>query len=161
MKIFRLIALFILVAGLCSAAPLFASDLNLSKAVRIGSGPKTVVEFTDPDCPFCRQASRYLDGRTDVTRYVFFYPLNRHPKAKEKAQYILSQTDKARAYHEVMAGKMDGTPTLNVSAKGIRFQEEQFEIATRAKVHSTPTFMIFGRVFSGFDVKKFEELLGK
>ena len=161
MKICRLIALFILVAGLCITAPLFASDLNLSKAIRIGSGPKTVVEFTDPDCPFCRQASRYLDGRTDVTRYVFFYPLARHPKAKEKVRYILSQTDKARAYHEVMAGKMDGVLTFNVSAKGIGLQEEQFEIATRAKVNSTPTFMIFGRVFSGFDVKKFEELLGK
>jgi thiol:disulfide interchange protein DsbC len=161
MKICRLIALFILGAGLCITAPLFAADLNLSKAVRIGSGPKTVVEFTDPDCPFCRQASRYLDGRTDVTRYVFFYPLARHPKAKEKARYILSQTDKVRAYHEVMAGKMDSVLTFNVSAKGIKLQEEQLEIATRAKVNSTPTFMIFGRVFSGFDVKKFEELLGK
>ena len=118
------------------------------------------MEFTDPDCPFCRQASRYLDGRTDVTRYVFFYPLARHPKAREKVRYILSQMDKARAYHEVMAGKMDGVPSFNTTAKGIRLQEEQFEIATRTKVNSTPTFMAFGRIISGFDANKFEELLG-
>jgi len=161
MKICKLIALFILVAGLSIASPLFAGGLDFSKAIQIGSGPKTVVEFTDPDCPFCRQASRYLDGRKDVTRYVFFYPLARHPKAREKARYILSQADKTRAYHEVMSGKMDSVQTFDVSAKGIRLQEEQYEIATKAKVNSTPTFMIYGRVISGFDVIKLEEALGK
>ncbi|NVN90597.1 MAG: thioredoxin fold domain-containing protein [Desulfuromonadales bacterium] len=154
-------AALLLVIVLGCAAPLVAGEIDFSKAVRIGSGPKTVVEFTDPDCPFCRQASHYLDNRADVTRYVFFYPLARHPKAREKVQYILSQSDRARAYHEVMAGKMDSATLFTTTAKGIRLQQEQFEIATRAKVDSTPSFMIFGRVFSGFDVKKFDELLGK
>jgi len=29
-----------------------AADLDLSKALVIGNGPKTVIEFTDPDLPF-------------------------------------------------------------------------------------------------------------
>ena len=32
-------------------------DLPLEKAMKIGSGPHTVIEITDPDCPFCRKAS--------------------------------------------------------------------------------------------------------
>ena len=42
-----------------------------TKAVRIGSGPNTVIEFTDPDNPHGRKAAQFLAGRTDVTRHVF------------------------------------------------------------------------------------------
>lgn len=143
------------------AATLAASDIDFSKAIRIGSGPKTVVEFTDPDCPFCRSASRYLDSRSDVTRHVFFFPLARHPKAREKARYVLSQNDKARAYHEVMAGKLDEVKIFRTTEKGIRLQQEQYEIAIRAKVHSTPTFMVYGRVLVGFDEKQLQDALGR
>lgn len=138
-----------------------AAELDLDKAVRVGSGPKTVIEFTDPDCPYCRSASRYLDGRSDVTRFVFFYPLVRHPGAREKVRYILSQADRARAYHQAMAGRLDDAAQPLVTASGIRLQQEHLRMATDAGVRSTPTFMISGRVLSGFDVKKIEELLGR
>src|SRR6185369_11679103 len=142
----KMVAALMLVAGLCIAAPSPAAEIDFNKALVIGSGPKKVVEFTDPDCPFCRNASRYFAGRKDVTRYVFFNPLPRHPNAREKVQYILSQPDKARAYHEVMSGRMDSAQKFNVSASGVRLQEQQLEIAKKAKVDSTPTFMINGRV---------------
>jgi thiol:disulfide interchange protein DsbC len=150
----------LLLAGCCLAAPLCASDLNFARALKIGSGPKVVVEFTDPDCPFCRSASRYLDGRRDVTRYVFFYPLARHPRAREKVRYILSQKERERAYHQVMSGTMDNAATFPSTPRGERLQEEQCAIATRAGVTSTPTFMIFGRIVTGFDRARIEELLG-
>lgn len=141
--------------------PAIAADLDLGKAITIGSGPKTVIEFTDPDCPYCRKASKYFEERSDVTRHVFFYPLPRHLKAKEKAQYILSQMDRATAYREVMSGRMDSVAKLEgITPKGIRMQEEQFEIAKKHKVDSTPTFMISGRIIVGFDLKKIEEALG-
>lgn len=152
---------FLLLAALFAVArPAAAEDIDFSKALVIGTGTRTVVEFTDPDCPFCRRASQYLDGRPDVKRYVFFYPLPRHPKAKEKAQYILSQQDKAMAYHEVMSGKLDNLQTYSTTPKGIRLQEEQVEIAKKAKVTSTPTFMIYGRIIEGFDKEKIEQALG-
>lgn len=139
-----------------------ASDLDFSKSITIGSGSKNVVEFTDPDCPFCRKASKYFDGRNDVTRHVFFYPLPRHPKAKEKAQYVLSQMDRASAYHEVMSGKMDSLQKIvGISANGIKLQEQHLEIAKKLKIDSTPTFIINGRIIEGFDQKKIEAALGK
>lgn len=140
--------------------PTAAAEIDFSKAVTIGSGSKTVVEFTDPDCQFCRKASKYFEGRSDVTRHVFFFPLARHPKAKGKAQYVLSMPDKAKAYHEVMSGKMDTLPLPAPSPEGVRLQLQHFEIAKKSKVDSTPTFMISGRIIEGFDLKKIEDALG-
>jgi thiol:disulfide interchange protein DsbC len=139
-----------------------ATTLDLSKSITIGSGAKTVIEFTDPDCPYCRKASKYFEGRSDVTRHIFFYPLPRHPKAKEKAQYVLSQMDRGAAYREVMSGKMDAVHNFEgIISKGIKLLEEQVDIAKKHKVDSTPTFMINGRIIEGFDLKKIEEALGK
>lgn len=137
------------------------ADLDLGKSITIGNGPKTVIEFTDPDCPFCRKASKYFEERSDVTRHVFFFPLPRHVKAKEKTQFVLSQSDKANAYRAIMSGRMDNVQKLEgITAKGVKQQEEQLEIAKKHKVDSTPTFMINGRVIVGFDQKKIEEALG-
>ncbi len=138
-----------------------AADIDTSKAITIGSGPKTVFEFTDPDCPFCRKASKYFEGRPDVTRHIFFYPLPRHSRAKEKARFILSMPDKAKAYHDVMSGRMDAAPQLASTREGIILQEEQLNVAKKHKVSATPTFMINGRIIEGFDVKKIEEALGQ
>jgi thiol:disulfide interchange protein DsbC len=157
---FKYYALVVFVLGFFVGKPVAAGDLDFSKAIKVGSGPKTVIEFTDPDCPFCRKASKYFDARSDVTRYVFFNPLARHPRAKEKVRYVLSQSDRARAYREIMSGRMDATASLPSSPEGVRLQEEQFEIAKKSKVDSTPTFLINGRIIEGFDLKKLEEILG-
>jgi thiol:disulfide interchange protein DsbC len=137
-----------------------AANIDFSKAITIGNGPKQVIEFTDPDCPFCRKASKYFDGRTDVTRHVFFYPLPSHPTAKDKVRYILSQQDKTRAYHIVMSGALDRQQHFETTAGGIRLQEEQLDIAREHKVSATPTFLINGRIIEGFDLKKIEDALG-
>lgn len=156
----RVILLSLLAVAVVAVNPAAAAELDFSKAITIGSGPKTVVEFTDPDCPFCRKASKYFEGRSDVTRYVFFYPLARHPNAREKVRFVLSMPDKARAYHDVMSGKMDSVPLLASTPEGVRLQEQQLEIAKKSKVDSTPTFIINGRFIEGFDLKKIEDALG-
>lgn len=152
--------LCVVVILMCSVT-VTAANFDFGKSVTIGSGQKTIVEFTDPDCPFCRKASKYFEGRNDITRHVFFYPLPRHPKAKEKAQYVLSQMDRATAYREVMSGKMDAVQKMEgITRRGVQLQAEQVEIAKRQKVDSTPTFIINGRIIVGFDQKKIEEALG-
>lgn len=160
MSIKQILLILLATVALNMNHPVSAADIDFSKAIRIGTGPKTVVEFTDPDCPFCRKASKYFDSRPDVTRYVFFKPLARHSRAKEKVRFILSLPDKAKAYHDVMSGKMDSGPALVSSPEGIKMQEEQLEIAKRLKVDATPTFIINGRVIEGFDLKKIEDALG-
>lgn len=156
----KLILLAMLAAAVVITSPAAAAEFDFSKAITIGSGSKVVVEFTDPDCPFCRKASKYFEGRTDITRHVFFYPLARHPKAREKAQFILSMPDKAKAYHDVMSGKMDAASLPAPTPEGVRLQEQQLEIAKKSKIVSTPTFMINGRIIEGFELKKIEDALG-
>lgn len=160
MKYFVILLFILITANLTE--PSFAAGIDLSKAITIGSGPQTVIEFTDPDCPYCRKASKYFETRSDITRHVFFYPLPRHPKAKEKAQYALSQMDRSSAYREVMSGRMDSVPKITgATSLGIKQLDEHLEMAKKQKVNSTPTFIVNGRIIVGFDQKKIEEALGK
>ena len=133
--------------------------LDLDKAVKIGSGKTMVIEFTDPDCPFCRQAEAYFQNRTDITRYVFFIPLASHPASKGKIQYILSAKDKAKAYREVNSNRFDQSKLAEITPEGIRLQKEHQQIAKANKMDATPTFMIYGRIIEGFDLKRLEPLL--
>ena len=159
----RLLCILILLLSLLVSGTASASAIDLSKALVIGNGPKKVIEFTDPDCPFCRKASAYFHNRRDITRYVFFNPLAMHPNARHKAQYILSGHDKGKLYLEVMSGMIDRMDAKNlpVTAAGVKLQEDQQAIAKKTGIDSTPTFMIMGRIVEGFDLKKIEELLGK
>ena len=146
---------------LLAVAPAVAAQdtLDLTKAVKIGNGKTMVIEFTDPDCPFCRKAEAYLQKRTDLTRYIFFIPLKSHPASKGKVQYILSSKDKAKAYHEASSDSFDKKKLGDITAEGVKLQREHEEIAKANKMNATPTFMIYGRIIEGFDLKKLEPLL--
>lgn len=154
------IALFFLVLGLLHIGPATADErVDLGKAIRIGSGKTMVIEFTDPDCPFCRKAATYFSNRRDITLYVFLKPLAMHPHAREKSQYILSAADRAKAYVDVMAGKLDSRQPAAITPAGMRLLEEHMAIARDEKIDSVPTFIISGRIVEGFDLRRIEELL--
>lgn len=139
-------------------------DLPLEKAVKIGSGPHTVIEITDPDCPFCRKASEYFASRTDVTRYVFFYPISAiHPKAEAKVRYILCAKDRAKAYEEAMTGKLDEmkfTPCDDAAVTELaKIHKASGEKVGGASI-GTPLFMIDGQVVKGANIPQIEGILG-
>lgn len=152
--------LMVLITVLSAASAFAAKDgIDLDKAVKIGNGKTTVIEFTDPDCPFCRKAEAYFMKRADVTRYVFFIPLKTHPMSREKIQYILSAKDKAKAYHEATSDTFDKRRLSEITPAGVKLQKEHEETAKANKMNATPTFMIYGRIVEGFDLKKLEQLL--
>jgi thiol:disulfide interchange protein DsbC len=151
---------FFLAIFVVAASAAFAQDrLDLDKAIKVGSGKIMVIEFTDPDCPFCRKAEAYFQGKPQVTRYIFLLPLASHPASKGKVQYILSAKDKAKAYQEVAAGNFEKSKLLQVTPEGVSLQKEHEEIARENKMNSTPTFMVYGRIIEGFDLKRLEQLL--
>jgi thiol:disulfide interchange protein DsbC len=136
-------------------------EAPLEKALKIGNGPHTVIEITDPDCTFCRQASTYLSGRKDVTRHIFFFPLSIHPKAEAKVRQIFCAEDRARAYEEAMAGKLDDMkfkPCDNPAAAELA--KVHREIGNRIGVTSTPFFLIDGQVVIGANIPLMEQILG-
>lgn len=128
------------------------SKLPLDKAITVGKGPVQVIEITDPDCPYCRRASAWLDGRSDVTRKVFFAPMA-HPKAIEKVKAILAAKDPEAEYHAYMRGEHDkDTIVPSVTDEKIKaLADEHLKLATEAKVNGTPTFLVNGKVVIGAD----------
>ena len=139
-------------------------DLTLEKALKIGSGPHTVIEITDPDCPFCRQASAFFSGRNDVTRHIFLYPLSSiHPNAEAKVRQIFCADDRARAYEEAMTGKLDDmkfTPCTNAEADNLLKAHKEIGDRIGVAGTGTPLFLIDGQIVNGANIPLMEQILG-
>ena len=148
--------LFLVLFMLFASPALAQGRLDLDKAVKVGNGKVMVIEFTDPDC---RKAEEYFQKRSDVTRYVFFVPLASHPASKGKVQYVLSAKDKAKALREVSSDSFDKKKLEQITPAGVKLQKEHEDIARANKMNATPTFIIYGRIVEGFDLKKLEPLL--
>jgi len=135
---------------------------NLKQAIKLGNGKNIVVEVTDPDCPFCRKMHSYWDMRKDVTRYIFFKPLDMHPDAVKKVTYILAAHDTEKALFEVYSGQLDGNRQVldkNYDDKG-RLKAQK-AVAEKLQVHSTPSFWVNGKFVSGANIPLIEKYIGK
>ena len=133
--------------------------LPLDKAVKSGKGKTEVIEFTDPDCPFCRKAYDFFKTRTDVTIYTFFSPFA-HPGAMTKVYYMLNADDRAKAYREIFEGKSAEQPAAGYSDSIKKLAQEHLDLARSVGVSGTPTFFINGKQVVGADFQKLETLLG-
>jgi thiol:disulfide interchange protein DsbC len=134
------------------------ADLPLTKAVKIGSGTDTVIEITDPDCPFCRKGSEHFAAKKGVTRYVFFLPLDRlHPSAARKAEFILASTDQATAYEQVMKGAYDQNPLPEFTPNGLL--AEHRKIMAGMQISLTPRYFINGKAVAGFNAEQIDSML--
>jgi len=106
---------------------LFAVDFNklpLDLAVKRvkGNGSRKMAYFTDPNCGYCKKLEQELQNVTDVTLYLFLYPM--FEGSAEKVQGIWCSDDKAKAWDGLMlnnvqpaAGKCD-VPSAKVLALG-------------------------------------------
>ncbi|KGC70244.1 thioredoxin-like domain protein [Burkholderia pseudomallei] len=74
------------------------AQLNLHDAIKFGSGSRRLYIFSDPDCPYCRKLEGTLTKLTDVTIYIFPFPLAGHPNAAEVSEGIWCQKDRAAAW---------------------------------------------------------------
>jgi thiol:disulfide interchange protein DsbC len=135
-------------------------SLPLEKAVKVGDGKHAVVEFTDPDCPYCRKAFEYFAKRTDVTQYVFFAALA-HPAAITKIQYILGADNKAQAFDAMMLGQEIPANAKPVTDEIKALAQEHLALAKKVGIQGTPTFFIDGEQVVGADTRKLDELLSK
>ena len=137
-------------------------DLPLDKAVKIGNGRNKVIEFTDPDCPYCRKAAEFFKGRDDVTLYVFFFPLPIHKDAEAHARYVLCAADKRHALEEVMSGKYDQEKVeVCADEKVSALLKEHMELGTKLGVRATPVFWINGQYVAGANIPAIEGFLSK
>lgn len=142
-------------------ASIAIKNLTLDKALVIGKGKHQIIEFTDPDCPYCRKVDSFLAARGDVTRHIFFFPLHNHPQAAMKAKLIVCSPDKEATYRDVLSGRYDSIPipSLAESCDGEGILKEHLALATKLGVRGTPSLWIDGVQVSGADIPRMEELL--
>ncbi|CAE6841756.1 DsbC family protein [Paraburkholderia aspalathi] len=77
------------------------AQLDTKDAIKFGSGSRRLYVFSDPDCPYCRMLEGSLTKLTDVTVYIFPFPLAQlHPNAPGVAEAIWCQADRVQAWHD-------------------------------------------------------------
>ena len=84
---------------------LFAIDfdkLPLELAVKKvkGNGKRKLAIFTDPNCIYCRKLEKELSGVSDVTLYLFMYPI--FPGSAEIVRNVLCSKDPVKAWDDWM-----------------------------------------------------------
>lgn len=135
-------------------------DLPLDKALKVGNGKNRVIEITDPDCSFCRKAYQFFAGRKDVTKFIFFYPLDMHEQAEEKVRYIFCAKDKDKAYEEAMTGKLDDMKFEVCKDDSIdKLFKAHKDVASQLGVTGTPFFYINNEPVSGANIPLIEKIL--
>ena len=80
----------------------FAS-MPLDNAIKItrGNGSRRMAMFADPNCGYCKRFERDLLGVTDVTVYVFLYPIL-SPDSAEKSKAVWCSPDRGKAWIDLM-----------------------------------------------------------
>lgn len=143
-------------------------NIPLDKAVKIGNGPNTIIEFTDPDCPYCRKVDDFLARRSDVTRYVFLNPLDQlHPNARAKSVFILNSKNKEKAFRDVFAGAYDKGGLTISTADLVKYPAETKQLAEGMRigqelgVQGTPMLFVNGNMVNGADINRIAQLLSK
>ena len=124
-----------------------------------GDGSRKVAIFSDPDCPFCRKLEKEIEKVTDVTMYIFLFPIEQlHPKAPEVSRAIWCASDRLKAWDEYM---LKGAAPK--SAKCDNPVDKIVTFGQSKKISGTPTiFFADGkRVPGAIPLERFEELLKK
>lgn len=128
------------------ARKLFAIDfaqLPLDLAVKKvkGNGSRKMAYFTDPNCGYCKKLESELQNVSDVTLYLFLYPI--FDGSAEKVQGVWCSKDRIKAWDDLMlkgvqpkAGKCD-VPTAKVMELGKKF-----------KVNGTPALIFANGVIN-------------
>jgi thiol:disulfide interchange protein DsbC len=136
-------------------------QLDPTQALTIGPpGAPTVIEFTDPDCPYCRALDRFWAAKAaegkPVRRQIYFVS-GIHPQAASKAQHILCSKDQAGAFRATYAGEAP-KPLLTCKEGAARVAANAQAVKAMG-ISGTPTLILDGRLISGFQQAEIEAWL--
>lgn len=140
------------------------------------SAKNIIVKITDFQCPYCREANRYLEdkiaGRDDVAVYIAHYPLRIHPNAPACAKIFEAGLMMGKNFsHELFTNDEllelseaelieyfaklsgDGEKLKSLMASEEVEAKLALGLATAEKlgVRSTPVIYINGKKVEGFD----------
>ncbi|KWT88142.1 thioredoxin fold domain-containing protein [Candidatus Magnetominusculus xianensis] len=142
--------------------PQLSGTIPTENAIRIGIGKNTVIEFEDPDCPFSRRVTDYMNKRQDVTRYIFFLPATQiHPDAMDKIRFVLCSKNSPQAFLDIMSGKYDKVkPPVCKDDKVEQTIKDHTALGGKLGASATPYLIINGTYVLGADFGKIESIIG-
>ena len=113
-------------------------SLPLDRAIKIvrGNGSRKIALFEDPNCGYCKRFERDLQGVTDITAYVFLYPILAADSA-EKSRAIWCAPDPGKAWIDTMVrDKLPSAPGTCPTPleKNVAYGREK-------RIHGTPTLI--------------------
>ncbi|CAC9585989.1 hypothetical protein BHECKSOX_2016 [Bathymodiolus heckerae thiotrophic gill symbiont] len=153
------------------------AKLDVSSALVIGNGPIEIIEFTDPDCPFCQRFSEWADtknaqyqqannGKDLFTRKVVMTPIaSLHPNAHKEAVHVLcvakddqTNVDTHEALSQVLKGTISYADMLDCDEGKDRLKQHE-SISESFGISATPTLVIDGQVIQGFNQAKLDQIV--
>jgi len=115
------------------------ADLPLDKALKSvkGDGSRVIAVFSDPNCGYCKQFEKTLDGMNNITVYTFMYNIL-SKDSDTKATNVWCSADRNKTWHDWMVDgkvppKVADCPTPN---------RDVFELGRRLNVTGTPMIVL-------------------
>jgi thiol:disulfide interchange protein DsbC len=113
-------------------------SLPFDRAIKIvrGNGSRKLALFEDPNCGYCKRFERDFQGVTDVTAYVFLYPILA-PDSVDKSKAIWCSADPGKAWIDAMVhDKLPATEGTCAAPleKNIAFGQQK-------RIRGTPTLV--------------------
>ena len=115
--------------------------LPLADAIvwKAGSGKRRVAVFADPNCGYCHQLERDLQGMTDVTVYTFLIPIL-GADSSTKARNIWCARDRTSAWRNWMLE--NAAPPRFMGMACNTPLDRNLALAEQLRIRATPT-MVF------------------
>ena len=141
-----------------SAIDFGALPLRDAFTVVRGNGKRKMAVFEDPNCGYCKRFERDLQKVSDVTVYMFLYPIL-SPDSIEKSKNIWCTKDKAKAWQDMMV-RDQPAPKATCDTTAI---ERNLAFGKKHKITGTPTvFFVDGsRVPGAIGAPQVEKLLAE
>lgn len=101
-----------------------------------GNGKRKMAYFTDPNCGYCKRLENELTKVTDVTLYIFLYPI--FPSSGDTVRNVLCAADPVNAWDDLMLnGKTPASATCETSSGKV------LALGKKLGVNGTPN-LVFG-----------------
>jgi len=101
-----------------------------------GNGKRKMAYFTDPYCGYCKRLEKELAKMTDVTLYIFLYPLQ--PGADEISRNVLCSKNQVKSWDDLMLNNTN-PPTATCETP----IDKIMALGKKLRVNGTPN-LIFG-----------------
>lgn len=113
-------------------------SLPLDRAIKIvrGNGSRKIALFEDPNCGYCKRLHRDLQGATDLTMYVFLYPIL-SPDSMEKSKAIWCSADPGQLWLDHMVKEA----VISGDTKCATPIDQNLALGQSKKITGTPTII--------------------